>query len=66
MDFWNDGIYTKGCIPGGKRYFHINARGDAEPCAFVHFAVDNVKNDNHCRRLFYRIHSLKPTRNRFF
>ncbi|MDI9478258.1 MAG: radical SAM protein [Bacillota bacterium] len=43
MDFWNDGIYTKGCIAGGKRYFHINARGDAEPCAFVHFAVDNVK-----------------------
>lgn len=44
MDFWNDGIYTGGCIAGGKRYFHINAKGDAEPCAFAHFAVENVKN----------------------
>lgn len=43
MDFWNDGTYSQGCIAGGRRYFHINARGDAEPCAFAHFAVDNVK-----------------------
>ena len=42
-DFWNDGDYTKGCIAGGKQYFHINAAGDVEPCAFVHFAVDNIK-----------------------
>ncbi|MEW5921324.1 MAG: radical SAM protein [Bacillota bacterium] len=42
-DFWNDGEYTKGCIAGGKQYFHINAAGDVEPCAFVHFAVDNIK-----------------------
>jgi MoaA/NifB/PqqE/SkfB family radical SAM enzyme len=43
-DFWNDGTFTGGCIAGGRRYFHINARGDVEPCAFVHFAVDNIKN----------------------
>jgi MoaA/NifB/PqqE/SkfB family radical SAM enzyme len=43
VDFWNDGIYSGGCIAGGRRYFHINARGDVEPCAFVHFAVDNIK-----------------------
>ena len=43
-DFWNDGHYTKGCIAGGRQYFHINAAGDVEPCAFVHFAVDNIKN----------------------
>ena len=43
MDFWNDGTYSQGCIAGGRRYFHINARGDVEPCAFVHFAVDNIK-----------------------
>ncbi|HLV09390.1 MAG TPA: radical SAM protein [Halanaerobiales bacterium] len=43
MDFWNDGTYSQGCIAGGRRYFHINAKGEAEPCAFVHFAVDNVK-----------------------
>lgn len=43
-DFWNDGEYTGGCIAGGKQYFHINAAGDVEPCAFVHFAADNIKN----------------------
>ncbi|MCG0277439.1 MAG: radical SAM protein [Thermanaeromonas sp.] len=42
-DFWNDGELTGGCIAGGRRYFHITARGDVEPCAFVHFAVDNIK-----------------------
>ncbi|MGI6188683.1 MAG: radical SAM protein [Clostridiales bacterium] len=42
-DFWNDGQMTQGCIAGGKYYFHINAAGDVEPCAFVHFAVDNIK-----------------------
>ncbi len=43
LDFWNDGTYSGGCIAGGRRYFHINARGDVEPCAFVHFAADNIK-----------------------
>lgn len=43
IDFWNDGSYTEGCIAGGKCFFHINARGDVEPCAFVHFAVDNIR-----------------------
>lgn len=42
-DFWNDGEMTGGCIAGGRQYFHINAAGDVEPCAFVHFAVDNIK-----------------------
>ncbi|RJX24170.1 MAG: radical SAM protein [Dethiobacter sp.] len=42
-DFWNDGEYTGGCIAGGRQYFHINAAGDVEPCAFVHFAVDTIK-----------------------
>ena len=43
-DFWNDGHLTGGCIAGGRTYFHINANGDVEPCVFVHFAVDNIKN----------------------
>ncbi|NLO83387.1 MAG: radical SAM protein [Clostridiales bacterium] len=43
IDFWNDGQMTQGCIAGGKYYFHINAAGDVEPCAFVHFAADNIK-----------------------
>lgn len=42
-DFWNDGELAGGCIAGGRRYFHITARGDVEPCAFVHFACDNIK-----------------------
>jgi len=43
IDFWNDAPYVGGCIAGGRNYFHINARGDAEPCIFVHLAVDNIK-----------------------
>ena len=41
-DFWNDGPWVGGCIAGGRKYFHINSRGDVEPCVFVHFAVDNI------------------------
>lgn len=43
LDFWNDGPYSGGCIAGAKRYFHINAAGWAEPCAFIHYANVNVK-----------------------
>jgi MoaA/NifB/PqqE/SkfB family radical SAM enzyme len=42
-DFWNDGPFVGGCIAGGRRYVHINHKGDVEPCAFVHFAVDNIR-----------------------
>lgn len=42
-DFWNDGCLMGGCIAAGRHYVHINAHGDVEPCAFVHFAVDNIK-----------------------
>ncbi len=41
-DFWNDGESTQGCIAGGRLYFHINAAGDVEPCAFAHFSTDNI------------------------
>jgi MoaA/NifB/PqqE/SkfB family radical SAM enzyme len=43
VDFWNDGPLTAGCISGGRIYFHINHKGDVEPCIFVHFATDNIK-----------------------
>lgn len=43
-DFWNDGEATGGCIAGGKRYFHINAAGEVEPCAFIHYSTCNIKN----------------------
>lgn len=38
LDFWNDGEYVEGCIAGGRRYLHINAAGDIEPCAFIHYS----------------------------
>ncbi len=42
LDFWNDGEYVNGCIAGGKRYLHINAAGDVEPCAFIHYSNVNI------------------------
>jgi MoaA/NifB/PqqE/SkfB family radical SAM enzyme len=44
LDFWNDGPHVQGCIAGGRRYFHINANGDVEPCVYTHVAMDNIKN----------------------
>ena len=40
---WNDGHLVNGCMAGGKNYLHINVNGDVEPCVFVHFAADNIK-----------------------
>jgi MoaA/NifB/PqqE/SkfB family radical SAM enzyme len=42
MDFWNDGEYVGGCIAGGRNYLHINANGDVEPCAFIHYSNVNI------------------------
>lgn len=42
MDFWNDGEYVDGCIAGGRSYLHINANGDIEPCAFIHYSDSNI------------------------
>lgn len=41
-DFWNDGPVVGGCIAGGRKYFHINSKGDVEPCVFCHFALHNI------------------------
>lgn len=43
IDFWNDGEYSKGCLAGGRQYLHINANGDIEPCAFIHYSDSNIK-----------------------
>ncbi|WP_054252785.1 radical SAM protein [Neofamilia massiliensis] len=43
IDFQNDGEYVNGCIAGGRRYLHINANGDFEPCAFVHYSDSNIR-----------------------
>ena len=42
-DFWNDGALVEGCLSAGRKYVHINNRGDVEPCVFAHFAVDNIR-----------------------
>ena len=43
VDFWNDGEYVGGCIAGGRSYCHINANGDIEPCAFIHYSDSNIR-----------------------
>lgn len=43
MDFWNDGDAVGGCIAGGRGYCHINANGDVEPCAFIHYSDSNIR-----------------------
>ena len=43
LDFWNDGEYADGCLAGGKIYLHINANGDYEPCAFIHYSDSNIR-----------------------
>ncbi len=42
MDFQNDAEYVGGCIAGGRRYLHINAKGDVEPCVFIHYSNANI------------------------
>lgn len=42
LDFQNDGEYVGGCIAGGRRYLHINAAGDVEPCVFIHYSNVNI------------------------
>lgn len=43
MGFWNDGDAVGGCIAGGRGYCHINANGDMEPCAFIHYSDSNIR-----------------------
>ena len=43
MDFQNDGEYVGGCIAGGRRYLHINANGDIDPCVFIHYSDRNIR-----------------------
>ena len=43
MDFQHDAEYVGGCIAGGKRYLHINANGDVDPCVFIHYSNANIR-----------------------
>lgn len=44
MDFQNDAEFVGGCIAGGRRYLHINANGDIDPCVFIHYSDSNIRN----------------------
>ena len=43
IDFQNDAKFVNGCIAGGRNYLHINANGDIEPCAFIHYSDSNIR-----------------------
>ncbi len=43
IDFWNDGDAVGGCVAAGRGYLHINANGDVEPCAFIHYSDSNIR-----------------------
>ena len=64
MDFWNDGEYVKGCIAGGRCYLHINANGDIEPCAFIHYSDSNIHDktllEAYQSPLFMAYHNAQP------
>jgi MoaA/NifB/PqqE/SkfB family radical SAM enzyme len=64
LDFWNDGPYVEGCIAAGRRYFHINAKGDVEPCVYTHIASDNIRDTSLAQalnsQLFRDIRSRQP------
>jgi MoaA/NifB/PqqE/SkfB family radical SAM enzyme len=70
VDFWNDGCLTQGCIAAGRKYFHVNARGDVEPCVFCHFASDNIKEKSLSEALnsplFREIRSRQPLSENYF
>lgn len=64
LDFWNDGEYVDGCIAGGRRYLHINANGDIEPCAFIHYSDSNIHEktlmESYKSPLFVAYHKNQP------
>ena len=70
VDFWNDGCLTEGCIAAGRKYFHVNAQGDVEPCVFCHFASDNIKKKSLAEALnsplFREIRSHQPFAENYF
>ena len=64
MDFQNDGEYVGGCIAGGRRYLHINANGDVDPCVFIHYSNCNIRENTllECLQspLFMAYHDGQP------
>lgn len=64
MDFWNDGEFVGGCIAGGRRYLHIAASGDVEPCVFAHYSNANIRESTLLEALksplFMEYHDCQP------
>ena len=64
MDFQNDAQYVHGCIAGGRNYLHINAKGDVEPCVFIHYSNCNIHDtsllDAYKSPLFMAYHDNQP------
>lgn len=64
MDFQNDAEYVGGCIAGGRRYLHINANGDVDPCVFIHYSDSNIRKktllEALCSPLFMAYHDGQP------
>ena len=64
IDFQNDGEYVGGCIAGGRRYLHINANGDVDPCVFIHYSDSNIREKSllDCLRspMFMAYHDGQP------
>ncbi len=64
VDFQNDGEFVGGCIAGGRRYMHINANGDIDPCVFIHYSDSNIREksllDTMQSPLFMAYHDGQP------
>lgn len=43
MDFGTTGNLSAGASRYGRAYLHINANGDIEPCAFIHYSDSNIR-----------------------
>lgn len=69
LDFQHDGEYVGGCIAGGRRYLHINAAGDVEPCVFIHYSNANIHTstlaDALKSPLFMQYHDRQPFNSNF-
>ena len=64
IDFQNDAEYVGGCVAGGRKYLHINAKGDIEPCAFIHYSDSNIREKTILEALksplFMAYHRMQP------
>ena len=64
IDFWNNGHLSFGCIGAGVGFVHINAKGDVEPCAFIHYSDSNIREKSlleaYKSPLFMQYHDNQP------